>query len=479
MHKATYRFFSAVLLVFCVDVQQVRAQDEELSWIAVPITVDLPSLTKKLNQIVPERFGFEQQGDFTILKDEVLTVNLKRSPINFQFTGPNRVAANTTIQLERLNLRGNIKVKIPPIIGPTITQGVSIGSRDMSASLKAEASWKMNPASWAPELVDARVSATVRRAFIQGSIAGIRINISCKGLIQEKLNGVTANLTNKLKTALKRELARVGFKDQVNRVSSKLQQGIQIAKKPPLFVRIVPVGAYHTPWQQQGNKAVALAALKCRIYTVASDQKPADWSRITPLPDLQELDPSQIKNHFELHVPVVVDPKTTKTVLNELLTKQHTLKLPDGEVTVKKIVSLSPGADNSLKIEVQNVSIRSKAFYLQIPSATVNVQIGYDKTAKRLIALPSQNAKGTINGLLGTYIGTTLLEHLNKRLATETANAVRSLNQHAQALLRQLKAHNVELSASGIELVELNLTKEGNLRFVGVVRGSAKLTLAP
>ena len=435
------------------------------SWISIPVQIDLTKLEALANQQLPSRFEFHQAGDWAggAIADETITAAIRREALRFSADGPHRIRAETRLLAERIAYQGRVLFICPSLV-----------SRDLSARVTATAEWRMHPEAWRPEVTATSVSFHVERAFINGTFCGIKVNIPFKGLAQDALNGQAPRLADQLRRSLQTALDRAAIKAKVEAVSQRLQRGVEVASEPKTFVRLVPLGAYYSGWEQRGHMLTARIALKCDINVHIGQERPKAWDRVRPLPRLEVRPAAELGNGFELRVPVEIEAEEIRRLFNRALARDRTLEFDRGKVSVGTLSRFSVREDGQLELEARDVTVEYQGSRVVVPEVRVALRIGWDDTSKRPVLMPSRTVEEkTAEGFLLAGIVDMVNDELADAIGRELRKAQAQADRLAKNLAIRWQESGLSVQVDRVSLEEIRFSGEASMVVTGVVRGTA------
>ncbi len=444
------------------------------SWISIPVQIDLTKLEALANQQLPSRFEFHQAGDWAggAIADETITAAIRREALRFSADGPHRIRAETRLLAERLAYQGRV-----------LFFNGSLVSRDLSARVIATAEWRIRPEAWRPEVTATSVAFHVDRAFINGNILGIRVNTPFRGLAQDALNGHAPRLADQLRRSLQTALDRAAIKAKVEAVSQRLQRGVEVASEPKTFVRLVPLGAYYSGWEQRGHMLTARIALKCDINVHIGQERPKAWDRVRPLPRLEVRPAAELGNGFELRVPVEIEAEEIRRLFNRALARDRTLEFDRGKVSVGTLSRFSVREDGQLELEARDVAVEYQGRHFSIPRVVVPevrlaLRVDWDDTSKRVVLVPSTAAEEkTLDGFLLRALVEMANFELQRAIGDELATAHAQLNRLAKDLASRWRESGLSVHIDKVLLQEIRLSKDGIIVVGGTIRGYAVISV--
>lgn len=443
-------------------------QAEGLSWINVPIAVDLEVIRGIVEEKVPKRYEWNERGDWAgdLARDEETYGHIERGP--FELT----VAEDGAVVMQlrwtaRPTWRGWVLVAHPAVV-----------SDDCSGTITARATIAFNQQTWNPTVSSFDLKMVVERAFISGPFGIGRFSV--KGAIQGVADNLAAQHRQPIHDALKKAMPDITAK--VAKLHDELQGGIQIGHNPVSFLRVQAVAAWLLPPRQQENQIVSHVGIRSLFEGVISQNRPEHWKADVSLPPLQDAKPENVGQGFEFVLPIALDWCVIQDELKKLSRdKPLKIKLPDGQISIAQVLDIGPAGDEGgIQATVRGVRWSAEGQDLEFASepVTVRFDLAYDPEKKQLHLQPFGGAEDDLQSrLIARAIAMRLAGSLNVQLKKELANAAESLNRVGTELEERLKDQiGLRVKVTNVGLERLRLEKEA-AHLQGTIRGTAELNL--
>lgn len=443
-------------------------QAEGLSWINVPIAVDLELIRGIVEASVPKRYEWNERGDWAgdLARDEETYGHIERGPFDLTVAEDGTVVLNLQ-WTARPTWRGKVLVAHPAVV-----------SDDCSGTITARATIAFDQTTWNPTVSSFDLKMVVERAFISGPLGVGRFSI--KGAIQGVADNLAAQHRQPIHDALKKAMPDITA--NVAKFHDDLQRGIQIGHNPVSFLRVQAVAAWLCPPRRQENKIVSHVGIQSRFEGVITQTRPEHWKADIPLPALRDATPENVGRGFEFVLPIALDWLAIQSELKRLSrAKSLEIKLPDGEISIAQVMDIGPAGDKGgIQATVRGVRWRAEGQDLEFAQqpVTVRFDLAYDPETKELHLQPFGGEGDDLQSrLIATALALRLAGALNTQLKKELANAAESLNRVAKELEERLKDQiGVRVTVTNVGLEGLRFEKEA-AHLQGTIRGTAELKL--
>ena len=281
------------------------------SVIAVPVRADLSGLARQLSKEVPRTLWTINRKDQTCIASEkvkVAFVKVKTPKIKCDIVGTVTRGAMT------IDGRGREIIVTMPIhaeiqardIAGVFKQETATGDAKVRAVVRLSLDKQWNPQG----KVDIRYDWTDEPHV---DFLGQRIEFTSKA--DSKLQGVIA----KLERSLPRELAKLGLRQDIERLWGQAFTSLQLNRSdPPVWMRVTPERLYYGGYTLRRKAMELRLGMKARTETFVGNRPPNPEN--IALPAMASLDQPPGKMLF--FIPVIADYKQLEPVIAKALVKR-------------------------------------------------------------------------------------------------------------------------------------------------------------
>ena len=437
----------------------LRAETEQLSWVYVPIRIDLNRLQQEVEKAIPSSLSWDEKVNWLggWAADESTYGSIDRGPL-----------ALTAEEDGTLVLSVNWKA-VPRWRGRILFSWVTIKSKDCSGTLRLTLKPAIDPRSWKLHLAQCKLEMTVQRAFIP--VPGGHLNI--RRFVQRLCDQFVAKHQEKVQKAIEAQLP--DLHSTVQRFHRVAQQGIQVGRKPPAFLRLVVRRAWLVPPRRQDRNLELAVGLACHLKLTVTDQCP-DWKANAPLPPLETSPPKGLRPGFRLLVAVRSDWQPVAEEIEKLRHKPLELK-QQGTTISLRLLQAKPTENGTLRLKLQNVRITypngNVVHLAQKQPLSVDVALRLDAQRQRLVLEPRPNLPGL--SLVTSVLGQWLLKPAHVSFASPLNQARVALEQWAEKTKKQADWElTLQLDTLRLETFELTPSE---VQLTGTISGQAQFII--